>query len=101
MLPKGRNMHAEQAGFLKDGFPRFLDRCADAGIVFCGRFGNDDLRALYSDWLELRRKRSGVHDLTGRRYPLPGGYVVRGSSLVSRDSFGPETLVRARKLSHR
>lgn len=88
MLPKGRSMHAEQAAFLKDSFPRFLDRCAQAGIVFYGLFGNDDLRAFHDDWLELTRTRSGVHDLTERWYPLPAGYLMRGNSLVPDYPFG-------------
>lgn len=88
LLPKGRDMHAEQTTFLTESLPGFLDQCADSGLRYFALFGNDDLRAFHSDWLDLTRRREGVHDLEERWYPLEGEYWIRGNSFVPDYPFG-------------
>jgi len=88
LLPKGRDMHAEQSVFLTESLPRFLDKCAAVGAQYFALFGNDDLRAFHPDWLDLTHRRDGVHDVEERWYELPGGYWIRGNSFVPDYPFG-------------
>lgn len=92
MLPKGGDMMASQRAFLGEMMPRFLDGCAAAGVAFYGLFGNDDLRAVHGQWLDLVRARQAageaVFDMTQGWYPLPGGLWIGGSSFVPDYPFG-------------
>lgn len=88
LLPKGRGMHAEQAAFLGEALPRFLDGCAADGIRYFALFGNDDLRAFHPDWLDLTRRYPHVHDLEERWYELDSGHWIRGNSFVPDYPFG-------------
>lgn len=90
MLPKGRDMLAEQSAFLGDAMPRFLARCAELGVRFYGLFGNDDLCALHENWLDLVNERVHVHDLAEHWHELPGGegWWIGGNSFVPDYPFG-------------
>jgi len=82
MFPHGRDLVLTQRRFIEGNLGPYLERLVAAGISYYGMLGNDDCRAVLSDWLDLVGTSPRLHDLTEGWLPLADGLAICGCNYI-------------------
>jgi Icc-related predicted phosphoesterase len=88
VLPKGHDMHTQQARFIDHTLPPLLAQWHAAGIASYWMFGNDDLAALLPRFLLQLANSPSAFEIHSRWLPLTNGLFIRGNPFVPDYPFG-------------